>query len=40
MADTPGATFLAEAQTMLHERFAIGHATIQIEQGEACATGC
>lgn len=40
MAEAPGATFLADAQTMLRERFGIGHATIQIERGEACGTDC
>ncbi len=31
----PGDAFLYEAQEMLHARFGIGHATIQIETGEA-----
>ena len=39
MAAAPGDTFLADAQAMLHDRFGIGHATIQIERG-ACATDC
>ncbi|MBS0283368.1 MAG: cation transporter [Proteobacteria bacterium] len=34
-AGHPGDAFLYEAQTMLHVRFGIGHATIQIETGEA-----
>lgn len=32
----PGDGFLAEAQAMLHERFGIGHATLQIEVDPAC----
>ena len=40
MVEAPGATFLADAQVMLHERFSIGHTTIQIERGEDCVTGC
>jgi cobalt-zinc-cadmium efflux system protein len=32
----PGDAFLAEAQAMLHERFGIGHATLQIEVDPAC----
>ena len=32
----PGDAFLAEAQAMLHRRFAIGHATLQIEVDPAC----
>jgi cobalt-zinc-cadmium efflux system protein len=32
----PGDAFLAGAQAMLHERFAIGHATLQIEVDPAC----
>ena len=40
MADPPGDTFLADAQTMLHDRFGIGHATIQIERGVDCGAGC
>jgi cobalt-zinc-cadmium efflux system protein len=35
-AGHPGDVFLIEAQTMLHERFAIGHATLQIEVDPAC----
>jgi cobalt-zinc-cadmium efflux system protein len=35
-AGHPGDMFLIEAQTMLHERFAIGHATLQIEVDPAC----
>ncbi|WP_380874451.1 cobalt transporter [Sphingomonas sp. DBB INV C78] len=30
----PGDAFLAETAAMLHDRFGIGHATLQIEQGE------
>lgn len=34
----PGDTFLTDARTMLHERFGIGHATLQVELGhEDCA---
>ncbi|THD36297.1 MAG: cation transporter [Sphingomonas sp.] len=40
MAAPPGDGFLADAQTMLHDRFGIGHATIQVERGEDCASGC
>ncbi|MEG3145960.1 cation diffusion facilitator family transporter [Sphingomonas sp. RT2P30] len=36
----PGDDFLASARAMLKERFAIGHATLQIEHGEDCAGGC
>ncbi|MGN6280113.1 MAG: cation diffusion facilitator family transporter [Sphingomonas sp.] len=32
----PGDAFLAGAQAMLHERFAIAHATLQIEVDPAC----
>lgn len=35
-AGHPGDGFLAEAQAMLKERFAIGHATLQIEVDPAC----
>ncbi len=31
----PGDAFLREAQDMLHRRFHIGHATLQVETGEA-----
>ncbi|WP_298672171.1 cation diffusion facilitator family transporter [uncultured Sphingomonas sp.] len=34
-AGHPGDEFLHAAQAMLHQRFGIGHATIQIETGEA-----
>ncbi|MEO5492543.1 MAG: cation diffusion facilitator family transporter [Sphingomonas sp.] len=40
MAVTPGDGFLTDAQAMLHERFAIGHATIQIERDGNCGTDC
>ncbi len=30
----PGDAFLAEAQAMLHDRFGIGHSTVQVEVGE------
>ena len=36
-AGTPGDAFLHDTQAMLHDRFGIGHATIQIETGAACA---
>jgi len=36
----PGATLLADAATMLHQRFAIGHTTIQIERDTGCETDC
>ncbi len=39
-AGHPGDGFLAQAQAMLHERFGIGHATLQIETQEDCAGGC
>jgi cobalt-zinc-cadmium efflux system protein len=35
-AGHPGDAFLAGAQAMLHERFAIGHATLQVETDPAC----
>lgn len=35
----PGDGFLAEARTMLRDRFGIGHATLQVERGADCA-GC
>jgi cobalt-zinc-cadmium efflux system protein len=42
-AGCPGDAFLAEARAMLHERFGIGHATLQVETGQmdtrACAPG-
>ena len=34
-----GDGFLAEARVMLHDRFGIGHATLQVETGGACE-GC
>lgn len=34
----PGDAFLEEARAMLHERFGIGHATLQVEVG-ACGVG-
>lgn len=41
MAAAPGDTFLSGAQAMLRERFAIGHATIQIERGgDDCGMDC
>ena len=35
-AGSPGDGFLRQAQAMLHRRFAIGHATLQIEAGDGC----
>ena len=35
-AGSPGDGFLRAAQDMLHHRFGIGHATMQVELGEAC----
>lgn len=35
----PGDAFLATAQSMLHDRFGIGHATLQVEAG-GCEEGC
>jgi cobalt-zinc-cadmium efflux system protein len=35
----PGDAFLAEARRLLHERFGIGHITLQIETGADC-DGC
>lgn len=40
MAAPASDAFLADAQKMLHDRFAIGHATIQIERGGNCGTDC
>ena len=33
---TPDDGFLRRAESMLHARFGIGHATLQVERGEAC----
>lgn len=33
----PGDAFLHDAQAMLHDRFGIGHATLQVETGTPCA---
>ncbi|KQU53251.1 cobalt transporter [Sphingomonas sp. Leaf339] len=38
-AGAPGDDFLAAAQAMLHDRFGIGHATLQVETGEGCTVG-
>lgn len=38
-AGLPGDDFLAEARVMLHDRFGIGHATLQVETGGECV-GC
>ena len=38
-AGHPGDTFLAEAREMLHSRFGIGHATLQVETSAGC-DGC
>ncbi|UVO50283.1 cation diffusion facilitator family transporter [Sphingomonas sp. SUN019] len=39
-AGHPGDAFLNEAQAMLHARFAIGHATLQVEtDGAGCGVG-
>ena len=35
-AGAPGDAFLEAAQAMLHERFGIGHATLQVETGDGC----
>ena len=35
-AGSPGDAFLGEAQEMLHDRFGIGHATLQVECGDGC----
>jgi cobalt-zinc-cadmium efflux system protein len=35
-AGSPGDVFLQAAQDMLHHRFGIGHATLQVERGDAC----
>jgi cobalt-zinc-cadmium efflux system protein len=35
-AGHPGDSFLGDAREMLHERFGIGHATLQVETGAAC----
>jgi cobalt-zinc-cadmium efflux system protein len=40
MAAPAGESFLTDAQKMLHDRFAIGHATIQIERAGNCGTNC
>lgn len=36
----PGDGFLATASKMLHDRFEIHHATVQVESGGACSVGC
>jgi cobalt-zinc-cadmium efflux system protein len=36
-AGQPGDAFLGEARAMLHEKFGIGHATLQVETGLDCA---
>ena len=36
-AGHPGDAFLHAAQAMLHDRFGIGHATLQVETGMPCA---
>ncbi len=36
----PGDGFLATARAMLKDRFAIAHATLQIESGESCGVDC
>ena len=38
-AGVPGDGFLAAARVMLHDRFGIGHATLQVERGGDCE-GC
>jgi cobalt-zinc-cadmium efflux system protein len=38
-AGIPGDGFLASAREMLHDRFGIGHATLQVETGD-CADAC
>ena len=35
-AGTPGDAFLREAEALLHARFGIGHATLQVELDGAC----
>jgi cobalt-zinc-cadmium efflux system protein len=35
-AGAPGDAFLEAAQAMLHDRFGIGHATLQVETGDGC----
>jgi cobalt-zinc-cadmium efflux system protein len=40
MAEPMGDSFLADAQRMLHERFGIGHATLQIERDANCEMDC
>ncbi|HSI18705.1 MAG TPA: cation diffusion facilitator family transporter [Sphingomonas sp.] len=39
-AGHPGDGFLATARAMLKDKFGIGHATLQIENGEECAVDC
>ena len=36
----PGDGFLGEARAMLHDRFGIGHATLQVETGQVEPGGC
>jgi cobalt-zinc-cadmium efflux system protein len=40
MVQESGPDFLNDAATMLHERFGIGHTTIQVERGADCGTDC
>jgi len=36
-AGPPGDAFLAAAREMLHDKFGIGHATLQVEAGQDCS---
>ncbi len=39
-AGQPGDAFLSSARAMLHEKFGIGHATLQVETGSDCGLDC
>ena len=34
----PGDAFLVDARAMLHDRFGIGHTTLQVETGDDCGS--
>ena len=36
----PGDAFLGDVRHVLHDRFGIGHATLQVETGGGCEDGC
>ena len=40
LGSDPSPSFIGDAAKMLHDRFGIGHTTIQIERGADCGTDC